>query len=355
MGRPTSQLFGLSGPGEETDTLQLLHPPSPQRTANSRTWAAWERAVAVNTAAVLVVLGLFLWMVFRSINGTNTAGLQMPAMNLQHRVSYWWPFLMGETLGIAALVWSYLSVLVGLLFSTRRPRWLGLNRRQINDLHRQLSLTTIALILGHAFFVAVGGMNDAMTARAVSFTQAFLPFQTSWDQWPYAFGIFSLYLALLLGPTYYLRNRLGARAWKIVHRLSLAVYILAVVHTIYFDDFDFHGPYRLALWVAQIPLAAMLLWRLAAPVSSAGHRKKARLDPGGAPTALLITRDVATRLVVGAAAAAVSAGMVIIVATGHIGGTPSPFHHTPTTSPTPHDTNKPITPRLNTPGMNMGS
>jgi hypothetical protein len=52
----------------------------------------------------------------RSMEGTNTAGLQMPAMNLQ---------------------WSYLSVLGGLLFSTRRPRWLGFNRRQINDLHRR--------------------------------------------------------------------------------------------------------------------------------------------------------------------------------------------------------------------------
>lgn len=87
-------------------------------------------------------------------------------------------------------------------------------------------------------------------------------------------GIFSLYLALLLGPTYYLRNRLGARAWKIVHQLSVAVYILAVVHTLYFD---FHGPHRLALWVAQIPLAAMVLWRLTPPVSPAGRRKKAQL------------------------------------------------------------------------------
>ena len=342
MRQPASQLLDLSGPGEETGPFR-----APQRRLPHRGLAAWERAVVANTAAVLVVSGLFIWMVFRSMDGTNTAGLQMPAMDLQHRVSYWWPFLMGETLGIAALVWSYLSVLVGLLFSTRRPRWLGLNRRQINDLHRHLSLTTIALILGHALFVAVGGMNDAMTARAVGFTQAFLPFQTSWNEWPYAFGIFSLYLALILGPTYYLRSRLGARAWAVVHRLSLTVYVLAVVHTIYFDDFDFHGPYRLALWAAQIPLAAMLLWRLASPGSLAGRREKARLGPGSTPTALPVARArVATRLVIGTAAAAVLIGMVIIVATGHIGGTASPFHHhaVTTSSPTPKASNKPIRP-----------
>jgi DMSO/TMAO reductase YedYZ heme-binding membrane subunit len=251
---------------------------------------------------------------------------------------------MGETLGLAALVWSYLSVLVGLLFSTRRPRWAGLSRRQINNVHRQLSLTTIALILGHALFVAVGGMNDAMTARAVSFAQAFVPFQASWNQWPYAFGIFSLYLALILGPTYYLKGRLGARAWTVVHRLSLAVYILAVVHTIYFDDFDFHGPYRAAVWVAQIPLAAMLLWRVASPVSRTGRGNKARPGSQGALTALLIARaGVAVRLVVGTAAAAILAGMVIILATGRIGGTPSLFHPQAltTSSSTPKASNQP--------------
>jgi predicted ferric reductase len=217
---------------------------------------------------VIVVLALFLWMVFRSLAGTNTAGLQMPAMDLEHHVGYWWPFLMGETLGLAALIWAYLAVLVGLLFSTRRPRYMGLSSRQVNGLHRQLSLTTIALILGHALFVALGGMNDAMTERTISFSQGFLPFQTSWNQWPYAFGIFSMYLAVLIGPTYYIRGRIGVRAWKVVHRLSAVVYVLAVVHTFSFDDFDFDGPYRLALWAAQIPLGAMLLWRLGSPVRS---------------------------------------------------------------------------------------
>jgi hypothetical protein len=187
-------------------------------------------------------------------------------------------------------------------------------------------------------------MNDAMTARAVSFAQAFVPFQASWNQWPYAFGIFSLYLALILGPTYYLKGRLGARAWTVVHRLSLAVYILAVVHTIYFDDFDFHGPYRAAVWVAQIPLAAMLLWRVASPVSRTGRGNKARPGSQGALTALLIARaGVAVRLVVGTAAAAILAGMVIILATGRIGGTPSLFHPQAltTSSSTPKASNQP--------------
>lgn len=311
----------------------------------ARTRRTVQRVLAATAPALIVVLTLFVWLVFRSIDGTNTAGVQMPAMGLQHRVSYWWPFLIGEALGIAALVWSYLAVFVGLLFSTRRPRWPGLSGRRVNDLHRHLALTTIALILSHALFVALGAMNGAMNARAVHFNQAFLPFQTSWNRWPYAFGIFSMYLAVLLGPTYYIRGRLGPRAWRAVHRLSIAIYILAVAHSLYFDDFDFHGPYRMALWAAQIPLTAMLLWRLADPIRRAALPRR---RPERQAAALGARAGGLTRLAAGMASCAVLIGLGVVVVTGRIGGAPSPFHR--------RATHAASTSRSRTrPGMQMGN
>lgn len=308
---------GVAMPAPRTPRRSAAHP------------GPWARVVAVNLPAVAVTAAIFGWMLARSADGTNVAGLQMPAMDLSHRVGYWWPFLMGETLGIAALIWAYLSVFLGLVFSTRRPTWLGLTRSQINDWHRQVSLTTIALIVGHALFVAVGSMNGAMTERTVDFTTAFLPFTTDWQQWPYAFGIFAMYLAILIGPTYYLRRRLGDRAWRITHRLSLAVYVLCVVHTFYFDDFDFHGAYRMALWVAQIPLAGMLLWRLVSP--AARRRRMRSATTGPAPWSV-------QRLLGGMLVTIGLSALCAVVVTGHIGGEPSPFPGSPShhTSPTSH-------------------
>jgi len=282
---------------------------APRQTTVAGGSSEWRVVIASVVPAVVVTAALFAWMLHRSSAGTNTAGLQMTAMDLQHRVAYWWPFLMGETLGIAALIWSYLSVLLGLMFSARSPR-LGLTRRRMSDLHRYVSLTGLALIAGHVFFVAVGSMNGAMTTRTVDWKGALLPFQESWNGQFYDVGVFAFYLAILLGPTYYLRRWIGERTWRTVHRASLAVYVLSVWHTFGFDDFDFHGSYRLTLWIAQIPLAALMLWRLWSPTGSARSLRR---------TALV-------RVAAGAATVVVLVWVVMTVASGRIGGSPSPFH-----------------------------
>lgn len=266
------------------------------------------RLAALSVVPALVVTGaVFVWMIVTASHGTNTAGLQMPPMDLEHRVSYWWPFLMGETLGVAALIWTYLSVLIGLVFSSTTPR-LGLSRKRLIAFHRYVSLTGLALIAAHVVFVAVGSMNGAMTARATNWSAALLPFQTAWNAQFYNVGVFALYLAVLLGPTYYLRRWIGDRAWRIIHRASLAVYVLSVWHSFGFDDFSFHGGYRLALWLAQIPLAGLMLWRLGKPVGSARN----------------LRRTMPLRFAFGATTMGLLAWVVVVVATGDIGGLPAP-------------------------------
>lgn len=267
----------------------------------------WVLAALATIPAVLVTVALFIWMIVRSQNGANTAGLQMPPMDLQNRVGYWWPFLMGETLGLAALLWSYLSVVIGLTFSSSSPRW-GLNRRQLNALHRYISMTGLALIAGHVVFVALGSMDDAMTTRQTDWATALLPFQASWNAQFYNVGVFAFYLAIVLGPTYYARRWIGERAWRIIHRASLAVYILAVWHSFGFDDFNFHGPYRWALWIAQVPLVGLLLWRLWSPAASLRNRR----------------RTAPLRLVLGLVALGVLVWLIIVLVTGGIGGGPAP-------------------------------
>jgi hypothetical protein len=310
----------------ETGGMRRAHR---SRRAVGRAWVGPAVGVAV---AVGVSTGLFAWMLWRSWAGVNTAGLQMPAMQLQQRVWYWWRFLAGESLGIAALLYSYLAVLAGLLYSGRPPRWMRLSRPRVNALHRHLSLSTIGLILAHVLFVAVGGMTSAMTARSINFLTAFVPFTVTWNTWGYASGIFALYLALILGPTYYLRHHLGVRSWRITHRATLSVYALGVWHTLYFDDFDFHGPYRLALWAAQIPLAGLLLWRLLAARRGAyrnnadQNRIPRLLEHPTRPRALV-------RLAAATVVAALLAGLILITATGNIGGRPAPAVSASSTHP----------------------
>ena len=45
-------------------------------------------------------------------------------------------------------------------------------------------------------------------------------------------GILGGYLAALLGPTYFVRRRIGTKRWRQLHRLMVVVYVLAVLHSL---------------------------------------------------------------------------------------------------------------------------
>ena len=45
-------------------------------------------------------------------------------------------------------------------------------------------------------------------------------------------GIIAGYLAVLLGPSFYLRRRIGVRRWRTLHRATVIVWILSAVHAL---------------------------------------------------------------------------------------------------------------------------
>jgi len=105
-------------------------------------------------------------------------------------------------------------------------------------------------------------MGDSLLTDFVPWTTSYLP-----GRFPEALGIVALYLAVLLGPSFYLRRRLGPRAWLLLHRYFVpAVYILAVWHTFaYGSDVKVGNPIWVTLWAMQVPVAAAFAWRWLAP------------------------------------------------------------------------------------------
>ena len=136
----------------------------------------------------------------------------------------------------------------------------------------------LGLVLVHAVATAHDAMGD-------DWTTAFVPWQSSWtDAVPaYNLGIFALYAAVLLGPTYYLRQLLGVRCWRFLHRFVLVVYVLSVWHTLLLGvDFSHYPWVRTATWLAQIPLLALLARRLLQAPHSRGLAAATRGAVAGA-------------------------------------------------------------------------
>jgi hypothetical protein len=91
-------------------------------------------------------------------------------------------------------------------------------------------------------------------------------------------GIIAGYMAVLLGPTFYLRRRLGARRWRRLHRLTPLIWVLAAVHTLG------AGSDASSLWlrgVVLLPVGPIVY--LHAVRTLTGRRRHPRRRPGARP------------------------------------------------------------------------
>jgi sulfoxide reductase heme-binding subunit YedZ len=135
----------------------------------------------------------------------------------------WW--LVSKASGIVAVVLISLSVLMGLSMATRilgRPRL----KRAVARLHEHVALAALFAIAVHGLsLLGDHWLRPGLRGIAVPFAMSYRPQFTG-------LGIIAGYLAFLLGPSFYLRRRIGARRWRSLHRASAGVWMLAVVHTL---------------------------------------------------------------------------------------------------------------------------
>jgi hypothetical protein len=161
--------------------------------------------------------------------------------------------------GATALAWSYAGLLLGLLVGTRLPRSLVRHRHRMLGWHRRLNLTVIGLMATHVAAFALG-------TPGASWVVALVPQTSAVSSFGYTLGVLSLYGAVVLGPSYYLRRRLGPHVWLVAHQLAALVYALALWHALALGPHvRVAGPWRVVVWVAQLPLLALFALRLWRP------------------------------------------------------------------------------------------
>ena len=279
----------------EAESIPAAAPPSaaPRPSAGPQP-PAWRLPSLVALLGLLTAVPIYAWIAVLQSHGRSAAALSMPTMGMS-RMGVFWAFPVLQASGLAALLWAFVGVALGLAESGRTIAWLPLRRRDLDRLHRYISLLVIGLIAVHVAATAMDAMGD-------SWITVLIPQEEGWTaaRWAYDLGIVAFYLSLLLGPTYYLRRFIGPRGWRFAHRFVLVVYILSVWHTLIIGaDVQHYGWMRPALWLAQVPLLALFCYRLISPAARSR-------------TAVAV----ATRYGLAAVGAAAAIAIVAIVATG---------------------------------------
>ncbi|WP_449479483.1 ferric reductase-like transmembrane domain-containing protein [Streptomyces diastaticus] len=289
-------------------------------------------AVPDAAAAVGVTAAVFVFLYVRMESGTSATVAVMPFMD---DARTYWIYLLSQAFGWSALLWAWGTVMIGLLVSGTRPEALRVSPQTLERWHRTTSLTTMALMLAHALMFAAELVRyEAQLGWAerlwAAFADSFVPgwYDSGTGQIAIPIGQAALYLAVPLGLLFYVRHRIGARTWRVLHRFVIVVYVLSVWHTLLYGTNVWYGEWpRTVLWLLQIPVAVLLLARLVGQA-----RRSERLGkPESVRRLSGWTLRAAGRVVV----AGVAVALLVVALSGRDGGRERPVEP-PSTSPHPH-------------------
>jgi len=187
----------------------------------------------------------------------------------------WW--LASRASGLVALALITLSVGVGLAMAGRALEKPGLARK-LMALHEHAALAGLIAIAVHGItLLGDTWLDPGPVGIAVPFAMAYKPLFTG-------LGIVGGYLAAALGLSFYARRRIGPKLWRKLHRATILVYVLAVVHTLGAGT-DASEPWlRVAMAVTGAPILYLLVVRML-PAPKPQRRRSRRTGTSAVPGA----------------------------------------------------------------------
>jgi predicted ferric reductase len=175
--------------------------------------------------------------------------------------------------GIVTLILLTVAVLAGLLTVGRwsNGRW---QRFVVEGLHRNISLLSTVFLFVH---VASSVLDKYVS---ITWLNAIVPIGGTYKPLWLGMGALSLDAFAAVAITSLIRVRLGYGAWRAVHWLAYACFVLAVVHGLGIGS-DRHQLWFLAINLAAVgSVGAALAWRVARALSGAAVATSARPGTG---------------------------------------------------------------------------
>jgi sulfoxide reductase heme-binding subunit YedZ len=182
-------------------------------------------------------------------------------------------WITSRAFGIVALILASASVGVGVSISGRLTRRRGPDLRTV---HEALSLGAIAAVALHAASL----LGDSFFHPNIAALT--IPFMSGYREPYMALGILAGWGMIVIGLSYYVRDRIGVARWKILHRFTALAWILGVIHTLG-EGSDAGRMWFLALTALVVgPPLVLLVARIA---RAGGRSRRVTIEPRSSPGA----------------------------------------------------------------------
>jgi sulfoxide reductase heme-binding subunit YedZ len=162
---------------------------------------------------------------------------------------------LSRSTGLVLLVLLSFTAILGLVVQRRRTVP-GLPSFAVTGLHRNASLLALVLLVIHV----VTSVIDSFVS--IGWLAAIVPFVSAYEPVWVGLGALSLDLVVAIVVTSLIRDRIGRRAWRVVHLSAYAAFPLAAIHGIGAAS-DLQSGALLALTVLCLAAVAVAVgWRL---------------------------------------------------------------------------------------------
>lgn len=195
------------------------------------------------------VLGAFAAVV---VLPTWLPGLSTSLLGVEPK-AYWY-LARSSAMVSYGLLW--LAMLFGLLMTNRLARvWPG--GPTAFDLHQHTSLLGLAFALFHGL-ILLGDAYIQATLAQLLIPFAYQGFKPLWV----GLGQLALYGLALVGLSFYVKDRIGRTAWRLIHVLSFAVFGLVLAHGIWSGSDSGVLWVRSIYWISGASLLFLTIYRL---------------------------------------------------------------------------------------------
>jgi predicted ferric reductase len=194
-----------------------------QQLNQNKTYSTWQ--VLVSILVTLFIIGLILVGAVAAMTPIGQSlGSYLRFLFALDSVQIWW--YVTRASGIIAYLLLWFSTILGLAVTSKYLDGM-LDRLFTYDFHEFISLLSVGFTLVH---VIVLMLDQYMP---YSLAQILVPFISPYRPIWVGVGVIAFYMILLVTITFYMRNRIGTRAFRAIHVLSLAGYIGVTLHGYY--------------------------------------------------------------------------------------------------------------------------